>query len=160
MRSSRGKGTLGLQLTEAIMQPYSVPRALPPRLDRARAYWRSLIRRAAPMPFWDDLSPADMGNLADDIFTLEVFDKPERFRFALVGEGLEASGVRDLEGAFLGEGPLTSPFDLLLSQASATVEAGRPTLYRSASPTRYARLLLPMWGDGRIGLLLGVLDRS
>lgn len=142
------------------MQPYSVPRALPPKLDRARAYWRSLIRRAAPMPFWDDLSFADMGNLSDHAFTLEVFDKPERFRFALVGEGLEASGVRDLDGAFLGEGPLATPFELLLSQASATVEAGRPTLYKNSGPTPYGRLLLPMWGDGRIGLLLGVLDRS
>ena len=108
------------------------------------------------MPFWDDLAPADMGNIMDDAFTLEVFDKPERFRFALVGYGLEASGVRDLEGAFLGEGPLTSPFDFLLSQAGATVEAGRPTLHRNAGPKRYARLLLPMWGDGRVGLLLGV----
>lgn len=151
---------MSVHLTEAVMHPYSAPRSLPPRLERARAYWLSLIRRGAPMPFWDDLSPADMGNIVDDVFTLEVFDKPERFRFALVGEGLEAGGVRDLEGAFLGEGPLASPFDFLLSQASATVEAARPTLHRSAAPGRCARLLLPMWGDGRVGLLLGVIDPS
>ncbi len=141
------------------MQPYSAPRSLPPGLDRARGYWRSLIRKAAPMPFWDDLTPSDMGDILDDAFTLEVFDKPERFRFALVGEGLEAGGVGELEGTFLGEGRLSSPFEFLLSQASATVEAGQPTLYRSTGPKRYARLLLPMWGDGRTGLLLGVIDR-
>lgn len=141
------------------MQPYSASSDLPPRLDRAHAYWRSLIRKAAPMPFWDDLTLPDMGDIAGDSFTLEVFDKPERFRFALVGEGLEASGVGELEGAFLGEGPLSSPFEFLLSQASATVEAGQPTLHRGADPKRYDRLLLPMWGEGRIGLLLGVVDR-
>lgn len=141
------------------MQPYSVPQDLPPGLERARAYWRSLIRKAAPMPFWDDLAPTDMGDIVDDAFTLEAFDKPERFRFALVGEGLEGGGVRELEGTFLGEGPLPSPFDFLLSQASATVEAGQPTLYRGDGPNRYDRLLLPMWGDGRTGLLLGVIDR-
>ncbi len=142
------------------MQPYSVPRSLPPGLDRVRAYWRGLIRRAAPMPFWDDLSPSDMGDILDITFTLEVFDKPERFRFAFVGEGLEAGGVGELEGTFLGEGPHSAPFDFLHSQASATVEARRPTLHRSTGPNRYARLLLPMWGDGRVGLLLGVVDRA
>lgn len=141
------------------MHPYSAPRILPPRLDRAHAYWRSLIRKKAPMPFWDDLTPSDMGDLVGDAFTLEVFDKPERFRFALVGEGLEAGGVPELQGTFLGEGSLPSPFDFLLSQASATVEAGQPTLHRFTGPDRYDRLLLPMWGDGRTGLLLGVIDR-
>lgn len=141
------------------MQPYFAPRALSPRLERVRAYWRSLIRRAAPMPFWDDFAPADMGDVMDDAFTLEVFDKPERFRFALVGEGLETGGPRDLEGAFL-EGPLASPFDYLLSQASATVEGRRPTLHRNAGPEGHARLLLPMWGEGRVGLLLGMVDRA
>jgi|GEM_PF-362862 len=141
------------------MHLYSAPRNLPRRLDRVRAYWRSLIRKAVPMPFRDDLTPTDMGDIVDDAFTLEVFDKPERFRFALVGDALEAGGVRELEGTFLGEGPLPSPFDFLLSQASATLEAGQPTLYRDTGPKRYDRLLLPMWGDGRTGLLLGVIDR-
>lgn len=141
------------------MHPYAAPENLPPGLGRAHAYWRSLIRKAAPMPFWDDLTPTDMGDIVDDAFTLEVFDKPERFRFALLGERLEAGGVPELEGTFLGEGPLASPFEFLLSQASATVEAGQPTLHRSVDPKRYDRLLLPMWGDGRTGLLLGVIDR-
>ncbi len=43
----------------------------------------------------------------------------------------------------------------LRAQASATVEARAPTFYRGAG---YARMLLPMWGDGRIGMLLGALD--
>ena len=141
------------------MHLYSSPRNLPPRLDRARALWRSLIREPAPLPFRDDLTQTDMVDIGDDAFTLEVFDKPERFRFALVGQGLEAGGVPELEGTFLGEGPLPSPFDFLLSQASATVEAGQPTLYRNPGPKRYDRLLLPMWGADRTGLLLGVFDR-
>lgn len=142
------------------MQPYLLPETLPPRLTRALAYWRGLLRKAAPMPFWDDLTPADMGDLQRDSFTLEVFDKPERFRFGLVGEALEKDGVREVEGLFLGEGAISGPFGFLLSQASATVESGKPTLHRDAGPAPYARLLMPMWGEGRIGLLLGVVDRS
>lgn len=66
------------------MHLYSSPRNLPPRLDRARALWRSLIREPALLPFRDDLTQTDMGDIGDDAFTLDVFDKPERFRFALV----------------------------------------------------------------------------
>lgn len=142
------------------MHPYPESRTLPPRLERARAYWRGLLRNAAPMPFWDDLSPGDLGDVADCAFTLEVFDRPERFRFALVGTELEDGGARELEGAFLGEGALPEPFGFLLSQASATVEAARPTLHQGGDGAHYARLLLPMWGDGRVGLLLGVVDRA
>ena len=142
------------------MHPYPEPRSLPPRLERARAYWRGLIRNAAPMPFWDDLAPGDLGDILDDAFTLEAFDKPERFRFGLVGDGLERGDLRGLEGTFLGEAPLPEPFAFLLSQASATVEAARPTLHQGGDGERYARLLLPMWGDGRVGLLLGLVDRA
>ena len=142
------------------MHPYHMPESLPPRLERALAYWRGLLRNAASMPFWDDLVLGDMGDLEGDAFTLEVFDKPERFRFGLMGADLEACCVGEVEGLFLGEGRLSEPFGFLLSQASATVESAAPTLYRSDGERNYARLLLPMWGEGRIGLLLGVVDRS
>lgn len=112
------------------------------------------------MPFWDDLVLGDMGDLQGDAFTLEVFDKPERFRFGLMGKDLEACCVGEVEGLFLGEDRLSEPFGFLLSQASATVESAAPTLYRSEGEMPYARLLLPMWGEGRVGLLLGVVDRS
>ncbi|MDP3658263.1 MAG: hypothetical protein Q8R45_15020 [Brevundimonas sp.] len=145
---------------EALMHPYHMPERLPPRLDRTLAYWRGLLRKAAPMPFWDDLVPGDMGDLQADVFTLEVFDKPERFRFGLVGENLEACCIGEVEGLFLGEDRLPEPFGFLLSQASATIESAVPTLHRSDGKMAYSRLLLPMWGEGRIGLVLGVIDRS
>jgi hypothetical protein len=37
---------------------------------------------------------------------------------------------------------------------SATVEGRAPTYYRSGDGAGYSRLVLPLWGDGRIGMLL------
>ncbi|MDQ0464376.1 hypothetical protein QO010_002157 [Caulobacter ginsengisoli] len=136
------------------MQPFAAPRTLPSQLERARAYWQGLLRGGADIPFWDDLQLTDLGDLVRDSFTLDAFELPLRFRFAQVGEGLKQSGGADLEGVFLDEAQLSTPFEFLLSQASATVEGRCPTLHKV--PGAYSRLLLPMWGEGRVGLLLGV----
>lgn len=133
--------------------PFQVPRTLPPPLERARAYWQGLLRGGADMPFWDDLNLQALGDLAEDCFTLDAFERPLRFRFAEIGGRLKQSGAAHLEGVFLDEAALQPPFDYLLPQASATIEAREPTLHKASNASR---LLLPMWGDGRIGLLLGV----
>lgn len=137
------------------MQPFAAPKTLPPALARTRAYWEGLLRGGATMPFWDDLVLSDLGDAQRDAFTIEVFDKPQRFRVGLVGEDLKAQLGQDLEGVFLDEHAMPAPFAFLLAQASATVEGAEPTLHRGAASQR---LLLPMWGEGRIGLLLGVID--
>lgn len=139
------------------MYPFAPPTTLPPDLARAKSYWDGLLRGAATMPFWDDYVPADLGDLQRSAFTLEVFDKPERFRIGLVGEGLRQRLGGELGGVFLGEGEMKEPFGFLLSQASATVESGSPTLHVADGDGGYSRLLLPMWGEGRVGMILGVL---
>ena len=72
--------------------------------------------------------------------------------------------------SFLDEIDLHTPFDGLTLQCKATVEGCAPTYYcqttaRKADPEHaggYARLLLPLWGNGRIEMLLGavVLDKA
>lgn len=136
------------------MHPFAAPKTLSPNLSRARAYWEGLLRGAATMPFWDDFAPSALGDLESRAFTLEAFDKPQRFRVALVGSAVKAGLGADLEGLFLDEIDPPAPFAFLLSQASATVESGKPTLWKAESGER---LLLPMWGEGRVGLLLGVI---
>ena len=132
--------------------PFPVPRRLAADLARVEAYWRGLLRGGADMPFADDLSPADLGNLAPRLFVIDVFDSPERFRFAIVGEALTGG----LGGLFLDETALSGPFEFLRAQASATTEAAAPTFFHhEAERAAYGRLLLPLWGEGRIATLLG-----
>jgi len=95
---------------------------------------------------------------------MEASDKPVRFRFAfgLVGDEVQREYEGDLATKFLDEIDIRPPLRFLLSQCSATVESGEPTLYRHPAESRdgsnkrgYSRLLLPLWGEGHIGMLLG-----
>lgn len=104
------------------------------------------------MPFADDVKLTDLPDLSDHLFLIDVFDQPERFRFATVGADL----ANELGGKFLDETALSGPFAFLRSQASATTEAAEPTFFRhEANRSGYGRLLAPLWADGRIAMLLG-----
>ncbi len=62
-----------------------------------------------------------------------------------------------------GSSRAADPFQYLNSQGLATIESRAPTHYghevtesgSSRAREGYSRLILPMWGDGRIGMLLG-----
>lgn len=141
--------------------PFPLPRRLEPDLARLRAYWDGLKRGDAQMPFWDDLNLSAMPDLAGRLMLVEAFDKPLRFRLGMLGDELKERHGGDIVGKFLDESDARAPLQYLSSQASATVESRAATYYRHGSASRggaangYARLLLPMWGDGRIGMLLG-----
>lgn len=133
--------------------PFALPKTVESELAEVLAYWRSLIRgQASDMPFWDDVKLSALPKLEPRLFLLGAQDKPERFRFEIVGEEIARQHGKDVTGKFADEIDAGAPFDFIRAQASATVESRAPGYYRHGA---YARLLLPMWGDGRIGMLLG-----
>lgn len=126
---------------------------LEPEVEALRQYWAALIRGHNDMPFWDDFSPSAEAQLSGRMLILDVFDEPNRFRYnRLLGGELEKRYGEDVRDKFVHETTRRAPFDFLESQAEATVESAKPTYYRGAD---YSRVLLPMWGDGRISMLLG-----
>lgn len=140
--------------------PYSLPQHLEPDLARVLAYWEGLKRGEANMPFWDDVNISALPDLLDRLMLIDVFNKPIRFRLAIVGDKIKVQHGSELVGKFLDELEVRDPLSYLSSQSSATVESRAPTYYRSPEAGRrgYARLLLPMWGDGHIGMLLGAVS--
>lgn len=140
------------------LHPYPVPRRLTPDLARVMDYWRGLLRGAAEMPFADDANLTDLPDLRSRIFLMDVFERPQRFRFAIVGHALAPAD--GLAGAFVDDIQPPRPFEFLASQCAATVECHEPTLYRHEGGHPYSRLLLPMWGDGRTAAILGAFDRA
>jgi hypothetical protein len=153
---------LGAEPMQSFSMPYSLPQHLEPDLARVFAYWQGLKRGEANMPFWDDMNISALPDLLDRLMLIDVFNKPVRFRFAIVGDEIKAQHGGELVGKFLDELEARDPVRYLNSQSSATVESRDPTYYRSLEAGRpgYSRLLLPMWGDGHIGMLLGaVTDR-
>lgn len=145
--------------------PYSVPKKIEPRLARVLAYWESLKRAENNMPFWDDVTMSSLPELADCLMLIKAFAKPERFRLQSVGQQLIDRYGEPVAGKFIDEMELRNPFEYLRSQCSATVESRAPTYYqhgpRNLENLRvagsYSRLLLPLWGDGHIGMVLGAM---
>lgn len=139
------------------MHPFALPEKLDRELARVHTYWEGLRRGGNDMPFWDDLKLDAIGSQAS-VLLIDVFAQPERFRFNSFSDALSNTG--DLKGKFADEAALPHPFEYLRAQASATVEARGPTYYRQEGADRYGRLLLPMWGDGRISMLLGAVTQQ
>lgn len=140
-------------MTEAA-EAYSMPASLEPELAAVHDYWRGIRRGGNEVPFWDDVKLSSLGSSADDAILIDVFENPLRFRLGLAGRSMAARFGQDRIGKFLDEFEPHGPFDHLESQCAATVRSRVPTYFRHRSTPAYARIVLPLWGDGRIAMLL------
>ena len=142
---------------------YSLPSELEPDLSRIQEYWNGLKRGANDVPFWDDVKISLRSRLGRESMLIDVFESPLRFRVDLMGADLTDWYDETISNSFLDEIDLHAPFDELTLQCKATVEGCAPTYYCQTAvrkgdaehPGGYARLLLPLWGNGRIEMLLG-----
>lgn len=135
--------------------PFALSGTIDSKLARVLAYWDGLKRAEAAMPFWDDVKLSSLPDLAEDLLLIDVFSQPERFRFNTVGARIAQRHGDLVVGKFADDVELARPFRFLRAQCSVTVEARTPTCYRDLGNS--SRLLLPMWGDGRISMLLGAI---
>jgi len=82
----------------------------------------------------------------------------------LQGQGDDNGG--DLVGKFADEIDPKNPLEFFTAQASVTIEANAPTCFTNTTTSESrrnvgdARLLLPMWGNGRIEMMLGVVTNA
>jgi hypothetical protein len=132
--------------------PYKYPEVLPRVFQDILSYWKDLRRGQAEIPFTDDIRMTELSEHENDLIILDVFAKPQRYRFSIVGQNVTGVYRHDVAGIFLDELEPGPPFRLIHSQASAAVEMRTPTYYVGEG---YARLLLPAWGDGHVSALLG-----
>jgi hypothetical protein len=123
-----------------------------PTFEALRQYWASPIRGHNDMPFWNAFSPSAVAQLSGRLLVPAVFAKPSRFRSSLLGSELEKRYGEDVRDMFLHEAARRMPFDVMESQAEATVQSAKPTSNRRRD---YSRILLPMWRDECIGMPLG-----
>jgi len=145
--------------------PFSEPSTVAPELARVVAHWQGLRRGQNSIPFWDDLDLGALSFAAERLLVLDVFEKPERYRFAVVGREISDRYGAEIPGRFADEIAPRDPLEYLRAQCSATIECGQPTYYRHIAAAKagqhalpgYTRLLLPMWGEGHIAVLLGAL---
>lgn len=140
-------------MRSAIQAPFAVPSTMDEGLVRVRDHWLGLRRGQADIPFADDVKLSTLENPAADLMIIDVFERPMRFRISIAGRRIASRYGQLVEGLFADEIIPEAPLDYFLSQCSATVEGRGPTLYRDPQSS-YARLMLPLWGDGHISSLL------
>lgn len=144
--------------------PFEVPDDLLPGLTQVRAYWQRLKRGNATIPFWDDVVLSSLPALGERLMLIDVFESPFRFRFNTIGHEIRAMYGTNVTGKFLDEVEIKSPFEYMTAQLHATIESRQPSLYVSFSSRnphqqdRYSRLFLPMWGNGRIEMMLAAIE--
>ena len=146
-----------------VITPYAMPDFLDHEVAVILAYWEELKRREHDIPFWDDVQLTALREFSDTLMMIDVFEKPERFRFGVVGRAIVRRYGSDVESHFADEVSRRPPFEYLVSQCSATVQAGAPPYYHHIAanahdpdPSKaYLRMLLPLRGEGRIAMLLG-----
>jgi hypothetical protein len=137
-----------------VADAYSMPASLEPKLAFICDYWRALRRGGNDIPFWDDVKFSALGSSAEDALLVDVFESPLRFRLGLAGRSMTARLGPELGGKFLDKFEPEGPFDHLETQCATTVRLRAPTFFRHRSPPGYARIALPLWGNGRIQMLL------
>lgn len=143
---------------------YPLPQRLEPRLAELDAYWDGLKRGYGIMPYWDDVDMTKLGALRQHVVLLDVMETPPRFRFSLVGDGIVSAYGKSLEGRFVDEVPATGPLEEMQQQCRAAVKESAPTYFRhqpsGADGLSYARLLLPLWGNGQVDMLIGAIESN
>jgi hypothetical protein len=144
------------------MSPFALPRKIEEELCPVHKHWRLLKRAGNEMPFWDDLKLNELSSFADRLMIIDVIERPERFRFNTVGNALAAHYGINPVGKFTNEIEPKPPFNYLTAQCSSTAESRAPTYYerkanKDSGEQAYARLLLPLWGEGSVRMLLGAI---
>lgn len=135
--------------------PFPLPPSLSSDLGKVHGYWRNLIRgQASEMPYWDDVKLPDLAALEGRLMLVTAFAQPERFRFEIAGKEITTRYGQEFASRFADEIDINPPLDFFPAQASATVECRAPTYFAGGD---YERLLLPLWGEGHVSMLLGVI---
>ena len=67
---------------------------------------------------------------------IDVFERPQRFRFNSVGKRIQQSYDGDLAGKFVDEINPNNPLEFFTAQASATIEANAPTFLTDTATSR------------------------
>jgi len=125
-----------------------------PEIDRALAYWREK-KGDRELPSRADIDPLEISKSLPRVMVAEVSYDPLEFRYRLAGTGLFAMHGQELTGQLARD--LNPPeFGALIHSHYSEVVARRvPILHvieltSDDVMTSYARIILPLSGDGKV----------
>ena len=129
---------------------YSIPACFEAELVSIYESWRAIRRGDNDVPFSDDVNLPSRGSGADDAVLIDVFENPLRFRLACwaVDDGSLQSGEEN-------SSTNSNPRDFsITSKRSAPQQSVRGRLPIFDRARRRPIIALPLWGNGRIEMLL------
>ena len=143
-------------VTKSII-PFALSDRIDPELESVRRYWTTLRRSKNAIPFADDLNLEQLKQFEPRLMVLEVRERPQRFRIAIVGGQIEKRFKAELADWFIDELAPNPPLEYLASQCCAVMQSSAPAWFACEDGERgYERLLLPMWGNGYVSTILAV----
>ena len=117
------------------VQPFLPPRKLPGPLAQLRQYWNGLRRGENAVPFSDDVNPSALTGLSDNLILVDVFDRPQRFRFSTAGREIAAKLGMRITGTFADDVETRCPLEFSWPRR---VQRPRPPVRHSIAATRKA----------------------
>ena len=117
------------------VQPFLPPRKLPGPLAQLRQYWNGLRRGENAVPFSDDVNPSVLTGLSGNLILVDVFDRPQRFRFSTVGREIAGKLDKEITGTFADDVETRCPLEFSWPRR---VQRPRPPVRHSIAATRKA----------------------
>ncbi|MCM0019103.1 MAG: PAS domain-containing protein [Tagaea sp.] len=132
-----------------------VPGDADPRVRELHAHWESL--RPAPdlLPGRAHFDPVRVPHLLPNIWLLDIVGPPPRFRYRLIGTGLDIDRLAGATGRFMDEvspdfpGSPTFADYLAVARGAISWRRGPPAFRFMEAWRVIKRLMLPLAADGR-----------
>jgi hypothetical protein len=125
------------------------------RLRRLLSDWNGW-RGSREMPSRADFTPADICYLLGNIVLLDVFHRPVRFRYRLIGSNMTARRGFDLTGKFMDEHPDPTFREVVIERNRTLVATRQPAHFSydfvgvGGMQTKYEVLNLPLSSNGQV----------
>lgn len=142
---------------------FSLPDDCDWRIRALYDHWRS-IHPPSGLPDRQHFDPLDVPRLLGNIWMIDVFRDPLRFRFRLVGTVMVDFMGHDATGKWVDDLTSGPEGDLAIERLRRLVEEKTP-IYRAGPPSithqkdfyRLERVYLPLAGDGvTVDIILGI----
>lgn len=144
------------QSTMAEPAGFTLPEGTAPKIEALYAYWRSIHPAGGGLPGRQHFDPIDIPELLPNLWMIDVFRAPLRFRFRLIGTEIVKFSGRDVTGLWLDEFFENYRESEAFRFHRRVAESGRPAYRRggllfdpAGSRLDAERLYLPLAQDGR-----------
>ena len=128
--------------------------------DILREYWNGK-KGTSPYPAADDIDVAELKDIWQDCFMIEVLDGGKSFRYEYLGDSITDAYADDLEGKEVIEDLLYPESPGVLIKFHETMQTCQPLEYEGAfinknnADIKFRKILMPIGNGGKVTYIIG-----